>query len=150
MRKNLGISRSIIYFVIGDIMPFSGFFYPVVISIVKIVASSVAGEFAKSAGKATADTVKKRLREKRSGNGAGLQNKAVDTANYEILIRKQLDAAYLASDPELKQLAGVIISAIDAMPIDARPNVAIDVMVTAGKGDYVTAGGEYSKGRVVG
>ena len=113
----------------------SGFFYPVVISIVKIVASSVAGEFARSAGKAAADTVKKRLREKHSNNGAGLQKKAADTAEYEILIRKQLDAAYLASDPELRQLAGTIVSAIDAMPISARKNVAIDVMVTTGKGD---------------
>ena len=120
---------------LGEVMLLSKVFYPVIISIAKIAASSVAGEFARSAGKATVDTVKKRLNEKHRGHDANLQNKGADPSDYEILIKKQLDAAYLASDPELKQLADTIVSAIDAIPTDARPNVAIDVRVTVEKGD---------------
>ena len=102
-----------------------------------MMASSAAGAFAKSAGSAAFDALKKRLTENHKINSISLLDEAADEPSYQAAIKRGLDRADLAADSELKQLAETILSAIDAIPEDARPIAAIDANMIRAKGNQL-------------
>ena len=102
-----------------------------------MMASSAAGAFAKSAGGAAFDALKKRLTENDHMDSIDLLDKAADKPGYQMAIKDDLDRADLAADSELKQLAETILSAIEAIPQDARPTVAIDADAIRAKGNQL-------------
>ena len=116
-------------------MALSAFLYPILVEGASLLAKSAAGEFAKGAGKAAFEALKKRLTEDHGVSSVALLEQAEAKPEYAALIQSDLDAPSLAADGQLQVLGNQVLDAIAALPAAAQP--AIDVGTIRALGNQV-------------
>lgn len=115
-------------------MSISAFLYPILAEAAGLIASSAAGEFAKSAGKEAYTQLKDRLVGTHKVNSVALLEQAKDNPDYEVLIKKELDAKALEQDTRIQALAEALLTAMQDLPPGLRPQVALEADVIRAKG----------------
>ncbi|MEM8591015.1 MAG: hypothetical protein AAGF13_00665 [Pseudomonadota bacterium] len=117
-------------------MAVSEFLYPILSAGAALMASSAAGEFAKSAGKEAFEKLKALLVDKHEVKNLDLLERVAETPALADAIRDGLDKSSAGTDPEVKALAQAVLAALEAMPPDpAIP--ALDAKTIRAAGDQV-------------
>ena len=118
-------------------MSVSAFLFPILAAGAELMATGLAGEFAKSTGKAAFEKLKDVLRRDHGVDSIDLIDQVAEKPAYGDVIKSDLDQIDLTHAAELHELADTLLTAIEALPRDTRPNVAIDVDEIRAAGDQV-------------
>ena len=118
-------------------MSVSAFLFPILAADAELMATGLAGEFAKSTGKAAFEKLKNVLRKDHGVDSIDLIDQVAEKPAYGDAIKSDLDQIDLTNASELHELANTLLNAIEALPCDTRPAVAIDVDEIRAAGDQV-------------
>ena len=118
-------------------MSVSAFLFPILAAGAELMATGLAGEFAKSTGKAAFEKLKDVLRKDHGVNSIDLIDQVAEKSAYGDAIKSDLDQIDLTNAAEIRELANTLLNAIEGMPRDTRPAVAIDVDEIRAAGDQV-------------
>lgn len=121
-------------------MAISAFLFPILTAGAELMAGAAAGAFAKTAGQAAFNALKKRLREDHDVPSIDLLDQAGKEPAYADVIKKDLDAARLSDDPEIRRLAEAVLSAIETLPEGSAHPVALEAGEIRARGDQVFRG----------
>ena len=118
-------------------MSVSAFLFPILAAGAELMATGLAGEFAKSTGKAAFEKLKDLLRKDHGVDSIDLIDQVVEKPAYGDAIKSDLDQIDLTNAAEIRELANTLLNAIEALQRDTRPNAAIDVDEIRAAGDQV-------------
>ncbi len=115
-------------------MSVSAFLFPILAAGAELMATGLAGEFAKSTGKAAFEKLKDVLRRDHGVDSIDLIDQVAEEPANVDAIKSDLDQIDLTHAADLHTLANTLLTAIER---DTRPAVAIDVDEIRAAGDQV-------------
>ena len=118
-------------------MSVSDFLFRALAAGAELMATGLAGEFAKFSGKAAFEQLKDMLRKDHGVDSIDLIDQVAEKPAYGDAIKSVLDRIDPTNAAELRELTNTLLSAIEALPRDTRPAVAIDVDEIRALGDQV-------------
>ena len=118
-------------------MSVSAFLFPILATGAELMATGLAGEFAKSTGKAAFEKLKDVLGKDHGVDSIDLIDQVAEKPAYGDAIKSDLDQIDLTHAPEIQELANTLLTAIEALSRDTRPSMAIDVDEIRAAGDQV-------------
>lgn len=99
-------------------MSVSAFLFPILAADAELMATELAGEFAKSTGKAAFEKLKDVLRKDHGVDSIDLIDQVAEKPAYGDAIKSDLDQIDLTNASELHELANTLLNAIEALPCD--------------------------------
>ena len=118
-------------------MSVSAFLFLILAAGAELMATGLAGEFAKSTGKAAFEKLKDVLRRDHGVDSIDLIDQVAEEPANVDAIKSDLDQIDLTHAADFHTLANTLLTAIEPLPRDTRPAVAIDVDEIRAAGDQV-------------
>ncbi len=94
-------------------------------------------EFAKTAGKEAFAKLKERLKQDHGVTGVAVLEAGKVLPAYEAALGSELDKSTADTDPDVQRLAGEVLTALQSLPTELRPSVAIRAEELIAKGNMV-------------
>ena len=108
-------------------MPVAQLLFSLLATGAALVASSAVSEFAKGAGKAAFEALKKRLASKHDVKSLPLLEEAAKNPAFAEAVKVELEKPEVTNDAEVLRLAGILREAISVLPPKAQARYAVDI-----------------------